>query len=594
MVAVEFMLTPNNLNVFARRQSGKTPVKQGDLFAFEGDEPIDFEDADSTLHFFFPKDFAWAVNDSATGFANQTSVRRYFYSDRGKDYMLVGVPWSWINSAPQGTLIIDPTTSVATSADVWIENLANKNSYTILLIGKAAGYNRKRTLIKFNVASSGIPGSATVLNARMKMKYFTAVQTDASPWIDRWVQAHQLLKNWTESEADSARRERSPDTLWTVPFGGLDGADAKATYESTTLFQLNAPQWKYWDVTSLTKYWIDNPTKNFGVILWATNENTVSYDLRLYSSHTSNPDSIRPKLEVIWSQLPRTVYFLKDHLGSIRASVQDTSTAPVVGYDDYDPWGYILPGRSMIAGGWGSQAGIVKNKFTGKEWDDEYNLNWYHFPARSYDPQIGRFLTVDPHASFYPSLTPYNYAGNNPVAFFDPTGMDSARAQQSQPKKESLLEKLGRLARQLLADFGFNPNNLPPTHVDPRDAARRAARAAGGEKATETTNAVVQSQESGTPPTPNPELTLLNKKLASEQQMSEPGAQIAGPGSKAEFRDRQRVAAEHGGNPEDWVKMTSTSYEAADGTKFETHWVENKKTGQRVEQKTKIVRPKQQ
>jgi hypothetical protein len=128
MMAVEFMLTPANLQVFARRQTGKAPVKQGNLFAFEGDDPIDFEDADSTLHFFFAKDFAWAVNDSATNLAGSTSVKRYFYSERGKDYMLVGVPWSWLNAAPAGTLIIDPTVLPAASDDTRLQDTGNYGS----------------------------------------------------------------------------------------------------------------------------------------------------------------------------------------------------------------------------------------------------------------------------------------------------------------------------------------------------------------------------------------------------------------------------------------------------------------------------------
>jgi RHS repeat-associated protein len=131
---------------------------------------------------------------------------------------------------------------------------------------------------------------------------------------------------------------------------------------------------------------------------------------------------MQPKLEIIWSQLPRTVYFLKDHLGSIRASVQDTATATVVGYDDYDPWGYILTGRSMIASGWGSQAGIIKNKFTGKEWDDEFGVNWNYFGARYYDPLIGRWMVVDPLAAKHPDFTPYNYVLNNPLRLIDPDG----------------------------------------------------------------------------------------------------------------------------------------------------------------------------
>jgi hypothetical protein len=33
-------------------------------------------------------------------------------------------------------------------------------------------------------------------------------------------------------------------------------------------------------------------------------------------------------------------------LGSIRATVLDSAGAPVIGYDDYDPWGYPLALRT--------------------------------------------------------------------------------------------------------------------------------------------------------------------------------------------------------------------------------------------------------
>jgi RHS repeat-associated protein len=140
----------------------------------------------------------------------------------------------------------------------------------------------------------------------------------------------------------------------------------------------------------------------------------------LYSSSGSNPDSVRPKLEVTWSQIPRTVYFLKDHLGSIRASVQDTTGAPVCGYDDYVPWGYILAGRSMSTAAEVPTA--TKNKFTGKEYDDEFGLNWNYFGARYYDPQIGRWVVRDPLAHKYPSWSPYVYTLDNPVKLLDPDG----------------------------------------------------------------------------------------------------------------------------------------------------------------------------
>jgi len=63
-------------------------------------------------------------------------------------------------------------------------------------------------------------------------------------------------------------------------------------------------------------------------------------------------------------------------------------------------------------------------KFSGKELDEEIGLEWYYFGARYYDPEIGRFLSVDPHARSYPSLTPYHYVENNPLRYIDRTGMD--------------------------------------------------------------------------------------------------------------------------------------------------------------------------
>jgi len=81
----------------------------------------------------------------------------------------------------------------------------------------------------------------------------------------------------------------------------------------------------------------------------------------------------------------------------------------------------------------------------------------------------------------------------------------------------------------------------------------------------------------------------LNKNLASQQQVGEIGSRIAGEGTGVPFRDAERFAGQYGGRPADWVKMSSSSHVAPDGTKFQTHWVQNMSTGQRVEFKTKIA-----
>ena len=66
-----------------------------------------------------------------------------------------------------------------------------------------------------------------------------------------------------------------------------------------------------------------------------------------------------------------------------------------------------------------------KNKFlyNGKEFDEDFGLNWYHYGFRMYDPQIGRFPSLDPKADEFAFVSPYNYAENNPSSGIDLWGL---------------------------------------------------------------------------------------------------------------------------------------------------------------------------
>jgi RHS repeat-associated protein len=97
-------------------------------------------------------------------------------------------------------------------------------------------------------------------------------------------------------------------------------------------------------------------------------------------------------------------------------------------------------------------------RFTGKELDKESHIGLYYFGARYYDPEVGRFIGVDPLADKYPSWSPYHYTLNNPLRYLDPDGKDiieSERALNSdrylQAKTLFMKSALGRRIWEFIA-----------------------------------------------------------------------------------------------------------------------------------------------
>ncbi|RAJ08771.1 RHS repeat-associated protein [Chitinophaga skermanii] len=85
---------------------------------------------------------------------------------------------------------------------------------------------------------------------------------------------------------------------------------------------------------------------------------------------------------------------------------------------DYYPFGMIMPGRKF--------ASNYRYGFNGKENDNDVKGegNQIDYGMRIYDPRIGKFLSVDPLQKKYPDLTPFQFAGNNPIAGIDLDGRE--------------------------------------------------------------------------------------------------------------------------------------------------------------------------
>ena len=106
-------------------------------------------------------------------------------------------------------------------------------------------------------------------------------------------------------------------------------------------------------------------------------------------------------------------YFLKGHLGD--NYVVANTIGSIIQKNQYYPFGMHFADDAS--------PGTQPYKYNGKEVDQDHGLNLYDYSARFHDPAIGRFMTVDPLAEKYYSVSPYAYCNNNPIIYTDPSGL---------------------------------------------------------------------------------------------------------------------------------------------------------------------------
>jgi RHS repeat-associated protein len=109
-------------------------------------------------------------------------------------------------------------------------------------------------------------------------------------------------------------------------------------------------------------------------------------------------------------------YYLKDHLGNTMKVVEQGGTE--LQENHYYPFGLQIntnPTNPVTS------YGINKYTYNGKEKQQE--TNWLDYGARMYNPEIARWMAVDPLSGISRRFSPYVYTNNNPLRFIDPDGM---------------------------------------------------------------------------------------------------------------------------------------------------------------------------
>ncbi|MGG1921177.1 RHS repeat domain-containing protein [Chryseobacterium cucumeris] len=109
------------------------------------------------------------------------------------------------------------------------------------------------------------------------------------------------------------------------------------------------------------------------------------------------------------------MYNYTDHLGNTRLSyAKNGAGTEIIEESNYYPFGLKHEGYNVLMGN-----PSYKYKYNGKELQES---GMYDYGARFYMPDIGRWGVIDNKAEKYSPMSPYIYAGNNPIAFIDPDG----------------------------------------------------------------------------------------------------------------------------------------------------------------------------
>ena len=137
------------------------------------------------------------------------------------------------------------------------------------------------------------------------------------------------------------------------------------------------------------------------------------------------------------------VFNYTDHLGNIRLSYgvdPDTQSIKILEENHYYAFGlkHTNYNSDKLLYQKGTSGGVVlkgelptieafyKYKFQGQELQDELQLFWYAFKWRNYNPEIARFMSIDPLTEEYEDYTPYQFASNQPVHAQEVEGLENA------------------------------------------------------------------------------------------------------------------------------------------------------------------------
>ncbi len=124
-------------------------------------------------------------------------------------------------------------------------------------------------LLRFDLAGV-VPAGSSVLDAALS--FYADTSSNQHPLEAR---VYQLLRPWQAAEATWNRATAAQ--AWQAP--GAQGSSDRITTPLAMTVVTGAGQWHSWNVTNAVAAWVQNPGSNAGLLLEATGQAQVQYDL---------------------------------------------------------------------------------------------------------------------------------------------------------------------------------------------------------------------------------------------------------------------------------------------------------------------------
>jgi len=166
-----------------------------------------------------------------------------------------------------------------------------------------ANKDGKSYLIYFN--TSEVAKNAIISKAVLEM----ALTSTRNGTNKKSVAAHQLLKQWKEGvgvgiDGVAAKKDEvcgqwtgADNELWDAI--GADSPDKDFVSKASDTIEIAGDIGPYqWDITNMCRYWIQNPSKNFGAILLEPRPHAKTLGTKVFASKENVNIELHPKLTI--------------------------------------------------------------------------------------------------------------------------------------------------------------------------------------------------------------------------------------------------------------------------------------------------------